>query len=228
MSSVLEKNYALEKIEKINAEKIKEVDSKNDSISDSQATEDNSRNTSINSSLKIQKEEINKSNSEVLFHKAQLFVEEKKENAVPESQNVPKNEKNEVRNENERKNEIQLNSEKNVNKEKELIKKINIEKEKKEEKISKVEKNQEIKDKSNDGFSQSYNIHDFNERPPKIISLFNTDFSYETIGENGEINKMPNYIFNHVLFNHENSRYSKISMSKRNSGKVSTLIYYSP
>lgn len=230
MSSNTVKNSNIEKCESIKNNQLKEVESKNDSISDSQTTEYNSRNVSVNSSLKIQKDEINKCQSQVLFPKIQLIVEEEKEIASPKHQNEPKKEKTDIKNEIEKKKENQLNSDKNMNKEKKKIQNMNVMEEKKEEKLPNAVKNEQIKNKKNDGFSQSFNIHELNEKPPKIIGLYNAEFNYscEKFGEMGEIEKIPNHVFNHILINNENKNYCKISINKRHSGKVSTLIYYSP
>lgn len=219
----------------------KKDESKNDLSSiNSQITTDNSQNISVNTLRKIKSNGINRSKTQVFFLKNKLFVKEnllpqKEKNSV-ELSNFPNNEKKEIKNKleiNERK-EIGLNNRRNVTKENNLIKNDNVSKEKMEEiKIRNYVKNEpkkEKKNKMNSVYTQSYNKCDFKEKPPKVPALFDGDFSFSSgpfAGIN-EIKKIPNCFINHLLINDEKTKYCKISINKRNKGKMATLIYYRP
>ena len=91
----------------------------------------------------------------------------------------------------------------------------------------------------NDNYAQAYRRNDFNERPPKVSTLFMHDYGYEknnifshsndTSGNIKESKKIPNIFFNHLLINKgNNERYIITSLNKRNNGKLLTFIFYAP
>ena len=91
----------------------------------------------------------------------------------------------------------------------------------------------------NDNYTQAYRRNDFNDRPPKVSTLFIHDYDYEnknifshsndTSGNIKESKKIPNIFFNHLLINKENNeRYITTSLNKSNKGKLLTFIFYAP
>lgn len=164
------------------------------------------------------KEEESKNDSTSLSMNSQITADNSQHTSINSFKKIESNEQEKK----EIKNILEINGIRDVNKETNVINTNAINKEKKEENAQK-----NIKNKQNDGFTQTYSENDFSKKPPKIPDFLNAVLSYSNNVSN-ETKNFPNCFINHLIINNEKTKYSKVTINQRNKGKISKIIYYSP
>ena len=102
-----------------------------------------------------------------------------------------------------------------------------------------VQKDIKKKNNKNDNYTQTYCRNDFSDRPPKVSRLFMNNYDYENKNIYSHSNdtcanikgskKISHIFYDHLLINNENNEsYITTSFNKRNHGKLSTFIFYTP
>ena len=222
----------------------------------SQITNDNSRNNSVKNLIKNQTSKMQRfitstsflSNKTILYFKNKFFPDEdssdfdlliftKKNENTENGENKGNKDENKENKIKINENKIKENSKKNVNN----IKNDDVNKNNSSKTYvnKNIQKNINKKPEKKNNYAQTYCRSDFNDKPPKVSTLFMDIYDYEnknifshsndTCGIIKESKKIPNIFYDHLLVNNENDkRYITTSFNKNKRGKVSTFVYFAP